>query len=153
MNGRFDIRPATLTLAAALAHIHRESFGTEGWSLEQMRGSLSLDTTIGWIACENGTPLGFILYQTVGDESEILTFCVRPERQRQRIGESLLRHAISTAHETGAKHFRLEVAADNHPARQLYERLGFTIAGIRPNYYKRGAVTVDALMYKLAAIP
>ncbi|HUY67895.1 MAG TPA: ribosomal protein S18-alanine N-acetyltransferase [Alphaproteobacteria bacterium] len=142
------IRPAVPSLASLLALIHTESFGAEGWSTEQMRGSLGLATTEGDVAFESATPVGFILCQTTPDECEILTFCVRPVLRRRGIGEQLLRYAIDQARTQDRGKIFLEVAADNIAARALYEKLGFTIAGTRPGYYKRGAVTVDGIRYQ-----
>jgi ribosomal-protein-alanine N-acetyltransferase len=136
-------------LAPLLAEIHQQCFGGESWNLEQMRGSLGLETTKGWIAYRNNIPAGFILCQTMVDQTEILTFCVRPAQQRKNIGAQLLQKAIDTLGMNGK--FFLEVAADNRAARALYEKLGFKITGTRTNYYKRGAVTVDAVMYEMAS--
>ena len=147
MSGRFLIRPASLSMTPVLAALHAESFGVECWSAGQIEGSLALPTTKAWIAYDEDTPLGFILCQIVPKEAEILTLCVSPARRRQRIAEALLRCMIEEARgQSGAKIF-LEVAADNIAARKLYEQSGFTITGTRAGYYKRGAVTVDGVMY------
>lgn len=147
MDGPFQIRTASLPLAPVLTRLHAESFGTEGWSLEQMRGSLALTTTKAWIAYDGETPAGFILCQALPGETEILTFCVAPSKRRQKIGEALLGCVLEAAAAKKAPIF-LEVAADNNAARKLYERLGFAVTGSRANYYKRGAVTVDAVRYE-----
>jgi ribosomal-protein-alanine N-acetyltransferase len=147
VDGKLSIREATLPLAPALAVLHAESFGPEGWSLDQMRGSLALTTTRGWIAYDGDKPAGFILCQMLPNETEILTFCVTPALRRQKIGEALLRLVVENAKADGGRIF-LEVAADNAAARRLYEKLGFTVTGSRANYYKRGAVTVDAVRYE-----
>lgn len=146
MDGKLIIRAATLPQAPVLAALHAESFGVEAWSLDQMRGSLALTTTRTWIACDGELPAGFILCQALPGECEILTFCVAPAQRRQRIGEALLRFMIKHAEQNGR--IFLEVAADNAAARRLYEKLGFTVTGTRANYYKRGAVTVDAVKYE-----
>ena len=45
---------------------------------------------------------------------------------------------------SGVKHIFLEVAADNTPARALYEQNGFVQIGVRPRYYDG----VDAIMMR-----
>lgn len=130
-----------------LASLHAESFGVEAWSCDQMRGSLALTTTRGWIAHDGDKPAGFILCQALPGECEILTFCIAPALRRQGIGAALLRFVLKDAQAAAGKIF-LEVAADNAAARKLYEKLGFTVTGTRVNYYKRGAVTVDAVRYE-----
>ncbi len=142
------IRPASLPQASALAALHNESFLTEGWSLDQVRGSLALTTTKAWAAYNDETPIGFVVCQNVPEETEILTLCVRPEMRRHGIATRLLQH-MADEMRGGDKTILLEVAADNDAARQLYERFGFAVYGTRPNYYKRGAVTVDAVMYRV----
>jgi len=147
MSGRFLIRRASLSEAAVLATLHAESFGEERWSADQIKDSLTLATTKSWIAYDEDTPLGFILCQIVPGETEILTLCVSPARRRQRIAEALLRHMMDAVRADGGAKIFLEVAADNHAARKLYEQQGFTVTGTRAGYYKRGAVTVDGVMY------
>lgn len=148
MSGDYQVAPVSLPLASLLSELHIESFGRqEGWDFKQMRGSLMLDTTEGWIAYDEREPGGFILCQTVADEIEILTFCVRPLYRRRKIGELLLKQVMAASQQKGGKRIFLEVAADNVPARKLYERFGFKHTGNRPNYYRRGTGTADALMF------
>jgi len=143
------IELASFEMAGALAALHAESFGVESWSVAQMEGSLAQPTTKAWIAVEADALTGFILCQMIPKQAEILTFCVSPARRQQGVGAALLRHAIAAARDKGGGKMFLEVAADNHAARRLYEHHGFSIIGKRPNYYKRGAVTVDGIMYAI----
>jgi len=67
-----------------------------------------------------GTQAGFILFQTVAEEAEILTLAVHPKARRSGL------------------------------ARALYAACGFTQTGLRPAYYKRPDGTrVDALVLQL----
>ncbi len=143
------IKPASLEQAPLLAVLHAESFGEAAWSHEQIHGSLALDTTKGWLAYSGDKPVGFILLQTMPEQAEILTFCVAPSYQRQKIGEKLLQHAIAATRNNGCKKIFLEVAADNLAACKLYEKSGFRLIGKRPNYYKHGDKPVDACIYEL----
>ncbi|MGE3624629.1 MAG: ribosomal protein S18-alanine N-acetyltransferase [Bdellovibrionales bacterium] len=147
MIGRLSIQPATYGHASVLAALHAECFGKECWNLAQIEGSLGLPTTHGWIAHNGETPIAFILFQVLPGQAEILTFGVHPSVQRQNIGSALLRHAMNVLRKDGNTRIFLEVAADNYAARKLYETVGFTVTGTRTNYYKRGAVTVDAVVY------
>jgi len=141
------IQPVLASMAPTLTELHAESFGVECWNLAQMEGSLELATTRAWAASEGDAVTGFILCQIIPKQIEILTFCVSPTRRQQGIGAALLRRAIAAMREQSGGKVFLEVAADNNAARKLYEDHGFTIIGKRANYYKRGAVTVDGLMY------
>jgi ribosomal-protein-alanine N-acetyltransferase len=144
-----SIRPASLPLAPVLATLHAESFGAEGWSFDQIRGSLALTTTKAWIAYHGQTPVGLIFCQLAGADAEILTLCVQPAMRRKGIAALILRRAVDEIRAAGVAKIMLEVAADNIAARRLYEHFGFIVIGARANYYKRGAVTVDGVMYAL----
>lgn len=143
------IQNVTRDHAALLAELHAESFPQAPWNVDVMRGSLSLDTTQGWICIENDRPTGFILCQIAQDQSEILTFCVRSLHRRRGLGERLVRHAMNEARLRGAKKLFLEVAADNMSAIRLYEKMDFRIAGRRPGYYRSTNRNIDAVMYSL----
>jgi ribosomal-protein-alanine N-acetyltransferase len=56
----------------------------------------------------------------------------------------MLLHALADARALGARRATLEVRASNDPARRLYGRLGFYVAGTRRNYYTNPAE--DALI-------
>jgi ribosomal-protein-alanine N-acetyltransferase len=142
------IIPAALAHAPLLAWLHAGSFGGESWSIDQMRGSLMLDTTRGWVALKDDGPAGFILCHVAGGEGDILTFCVQPAARGQGVGERLLRHALAHAF-SGQGSFHLEAAVDNGAARRLYERCGFVMTGTRRGYYRRGAAAVDGVSYRL----
>ena len=78
---------------------------------------------------------GFCAYWLVLDEMHINNMALRPQFCAQGIGTALLRHALAEAKEHGARRATLEVRASNTPARRLYGRLGFHVAGTRRNYY------------------
>jgi ribosomal-protein-alanine N-acetyltransferase len=148
MAGKLIINAVLVSMAPALATMHAESFGRECWSLKQIQGSLAQPATRAWMACEGDVATGFIFCQMMPPEAEILTFCVNPARRQHGIGAALLGHALESLRAEGGRKMFLEVAADNSAARKLYERFGFTVTGTRANYYKRGVVTVDAVMYE-----
>ncbi len=78
---------------------------------------------------------GFCAFWIVFDEMHINNLALRPQFRAQGIGTALLRHALGEARELGARRATLEVRASNDPARRLYARLGFYVAGTRRNYY------------------
>jgi [ribosomal protein S18]-alanine N-acetyltransferase len=78
---------------------------------------------------------GFCSCWLVLDEIHINNLAVRPEHQGRGFGSALLEHVLQAGASRGAQRATLEVRRSNAPARRLYERLGFSIAATRPNYY------------------
>ena len=71
------------------------------------------------------------------DELHINTLAVRPSLRRQGLATALLRQILDDAVQAGARRATLEVRCSNEAARRLYERLGFTVTAVRPNYYSQ----------------
>ena len=78
---------------------------------------------------------GFCAFWLVLDEIHINNLAMRSQFRAQGIGTALLHRVLAEARELGARRATLEVRASNSPARRLYERLGFGVAGTRRNYY------------------
>jgi len=71
----------------------------------------------------------------VYDELHINTIAVDAGLRRQGLATTLMMHILREAAATGATRTYLEVRRSNLPAQALYQRLGFTVAGVRRNYY------------------
>jgi ribosomal-protein-alanine N-acetyltransferase len=84
---------------------------------------------------ESGTPVGFCSFWRVLDELHINNLAVLPENRRRGVGTALLNFVLELGRSLGARRATLEVRRSNDAARQLYERLGFTAAGVRRAYY------------------
>ncbi len=78
---------------------------------------------------------GFCAFWLVFDEIHINNIALRRKFRGQGIGTALMRHVLREAMRLGARRATLEVRASNEPARRLYERLGFHVAGTRRHYY------------------
>jgi ribosomal-protein-alanine N-acetyltransferase len=81
--------------------------------------------------------LGYAGLLMVPYEADILNITVRPEARRQGIATQLLGKIGELAEPRGVTVIHLEVRESNTPARTLYEKLCFTVDGIRKNYYER----------------
>jgi ribosomal-protein-alanine N-acetyltransferase len=73
----------------------------------------------------------------VVDEIHINNVAIRPALRGKGIGTQLMQRVFEEARRLGARRATLEVRASNDGARRLYERLGFYVAGRRPNYYSQ----------------
>jgi [ribosomal protein S18]-alanine N-acetyltransferase len=86
---------------------------------------------------ERGQAVGFCSFWRVLDELHINNLAVLPDLRRTGIGSTLLAFVLQKGVELGALRATLEVRRSNEAARLLYERFGFTVAGVRPGYYSK----------------
>jgi ribosomal-protein-alanine N-acetyltransferase len=86
---------------------------------------------------DTGQAVGFCSLWRVVDELHINNLAVLPEFRRSGIGSELLKHVLRHGADSGARRATLEVRESNDAARLLYERFGFTIAGVRRSYYTK----------------
>lgn len=78
---------------------------------------------------------GFCAFWLVFDEIHINNVACRPEYRGHGLGTRLMQHVLAEATRLGATSATLEVRASNADARRFYERLGFSIEGLRRHYY------------------
>jgi [ribosomal protein S18]-alanine N-acetyltransferase len=111
------------------------SFG-EAWTRSQLAGILPMGGVSLVLAREpgSGDAIGFSLFRTVADESELLLIAVMPDVRRRGIGRRLLDDFLEHARNDGVERVHLEVR-DGNPAVDLYRTVGFSPVGRRRNYY------------------
>ena len=81
--------------------------------------------------------VGFCSFWRVLDELHINNLAVLPQLRRTGIGSMLLTFVLNKGVELGAKRATLEVRRSNEAAKALYERFGFSVAGVRAAYYSK----------------
>jgi len=81
--------------------------------------------------------VGFCSFWRVLDELHINNLAVLPDFRRCGVATALLTHVLKQGRALGARRATLEVRRSNDPARVLYERFGFTVAGVRRAYYTK----------------
>ncbi|MDA7429325.1 ribosomal protein S18-alanine N-acetyltransferase [Primorskyibacter aestuariivivens] len=127
----------------ALAGLHGRVF-ERGWSAADFAAYRD-DPACVLIA----RPEGFALARVTLDEAEILTIATAPEQRRKGIARLLLADLLDRVSTRGARHIFLEVAADNAPARALYDAAGFKQIAVRKGYYPRhDGPPADALVLR-----
>jgi [ribosomal protein S18]-alanine N-acetyltransferase len=77
----------------------------------------------------------FCTIWVVMDEIHINNIAVHPACRGGGVGRALLEFVLRLGAGLGARRATLEVRRSNQAALKLYERLGFTVAGVRRNYY------------------
>jgi ribosomal-protein-alanine N-acetyltransferase len=84
------------------------------------------------VAEQLGEIAGFLAWRrTAPGEHEILNLAVDPAWRRRGVAARLVESVI----EGSVGDWYLEVRESNEAARKLYEKLGFALAGKRPEYY------------------
>jgi ribosomal-protein-alanine N-acetyltransferase len=81
--------------------------------------------------------VGFCSFRRVVDELHINNLAVLPDGRRAGAATALLAHVLREGARLGAARASLEVRRSNEPARLLYQRFGFSVAGIRRGYYTK----------------
>ena len=112
-----------------LEHLHALCFPHKPWSAADFADLKKSGCDI--MASQNG----FIVYRAITPEAELITSGVHPDARRGGIAATMIELMVRDLAARGVKRVFLEVAENNHPARALYEKHGFTVVGRRPKYY------------------
>lgn len=112
-----------------------DKFG-EAWTRSQLSGILPMTGVLLMLAidCARDNVVGFSLFRTVADESELLLIAVLPQEQRRGVGRLLLDDFLDRARAERVSRVHLEVREGN-PAISMYRAAGFSPVGRRRNYY------------------
>ncbi|MDP9172318.1 MAG: GNAT family N-acetyltransferase [Planctomycetota bacterium] len=86
---------------------------------------------LGWV-------VGFTWTRTSQPWGRIYALAIHPGARGRRLGPLLLEHMIQTLRQQGSKRIFLEVRPDNEVAVRLYEKLGFFLCRVLPDYYGAG---------------
>mmetsp|Transcript_1966 Transcript_1966/g.2788 ORF Transcript_1966/g.2788 Transcript_1966/m.2788 type:complete len:714 (-) Transcript_1966:75-2216(-) len=134
--GRVEIRkgePRDVTGIYKL--VSGQNLGT-GWSGVGLEQDIEAGSVVVARDSDQKDVVGMTVSWKIVDQLEIGNIFVAPSQRQRKIGENLVRHLIRRAQEDGLSRIILEVRESNIPARNLYEKLGFRIAGRRPKYYE-----------------
>lgn len=109
---------------------------SDPWSEKSVASELDNKLALWLVAEEDSTVVGYIGSQTVLDESDMMNVAVHPDHRRKGVAEALVTALVDALRDKGSHSLALEVRVSNVPAIALYEKLGFTQAGLRKNYYR-----------------
>ncbi len=148
-----SIRAATLADTPQMLHLERQAAAAAHWSVEQYEALFlpNVPARTILVATEHSSEskvLGFLVSICVSDEWEVESVVVDESERRRGVGSSLIRELVSRAVAAHARALILEVRESNAPARQLYERIGFTQESCRENYYQ--GPLEHAILYRLS---
>lgn len=129
------IRRATLEDIDELHLIEQDSFASP-WSKESLKNDIEdEDRTYYLIIEEEDKIVGYAGAWMVYDEGQITNVAIKKEYRRGGFGGRLVRRMIKDLFQRNMAEIFLEVRVSNYPALALYRRLGFSVKGMRKNYY------------------
>ena len=109
---------------------------SDPWSENSIAGELDNRLSLWLVALDGEKVVGYVGSQTVLGETDMMNIAIDPDYRRQGIARQLIEKLIEVLKGRGSHSLMLEVRAGNAPAIALYESMGFTVAGKRPNYYR-----------------
>src|ERR1700675_1116167 len=121
----------------AVLVVEETSF-TNPWTREMYLAELE-NTGVSYVFVAReatGQIVGFCSFWRVVDELHINNLAVLPMYRRRAVASAILGRVFDEAGVLGASRATLEVRRSNDAARQLYERFGFAVAGVRRGYYR-----------------
>lgn len=146
------VRPLNLDDCQAVADLETQLFAGR-FTAQSLRDMLNKPVFYGAVLPAVGQAVGqaaaihaYYLSTISADCADIIAIGTHRDWQRRGFGRIMLEHLIGVTEQQHVEKILLEVAADNMPARQLYDSCGFVEIGCRKNYYKRGETRCDAVI-------
>lgn len=129
------VRRATIEDAKEIFAIEMECFSVP-WSLDSIETELlNEDKKLYYVVEDANGIVGYAGAWLVYDEGQITNIAIRPSARRQGFGAKLTSALIEECFKRGMHEIFLEVRIFNLSALSLYRKLGFTVKGMRKNYY------------------
>jgi [ribosomal protein S18]-alanine N-acetyltransferase len=146
--GTAAIEPATLRDAPTLAQLHGASFH-RGWGEGEFESMLTERNTLVHRLRIGRKVVGFAVSRLAADEAEILSIAVAASHRGRGLSRNLLLTHLGHLAGRGVRTVFLEVEENNQPARRLYDRTGFAVAGRRERYYRQpGGEDLNAVLMR-----
>lgn len=129
------VRRAMIEDAKEIFAIEMECFSVP-WSLDSIETELlNEDKKLYYVVEDANGVVGYAGAWLVYDEGQITNIAIRPSARRQGFGAKLTSALIEECFKRGMHEIFLEVRISNLSALSLYRKLGFTVKGMRKNYY------------------
>lgn len=131
------VRPMDFKDIKDVVKIEEKSFATP-WSEYAFECELKDNEFANYLVLsieEEDKVVGYAGTWVILDEAHITNVAILPEYRGKKLGQVLMLHLMKRAIEKGAKRMTLEVRVSNKPAQKLYERMGFSTAGVRKGFY------------------
>ncbi len=122
----------------------------EPWTVAMFREEIRNRRSYFFVALAEGEFVGYSGFWLVLDEAHITSVTVADHYRGRGYGREQVVHLLETAIELDARSATLEVRPSNHPARELYDSLGFRAVGMRKGYYSKTNEDAVVMMKELA---
>jgi len=134
--------------APELALLHGASFH-RGWGEGEFESMLAERNSLAHRLRIGRKLIGFAVSRIAADEAEILSIAIAASHRGRGLSRNLLLTHLGHLAGRGARTVFLEVEENNQPARRLYARAGFTVAGRRERYYRQpGGEQLNAVLMR-----
>ena len=131
-------RLADLKDLSALLSLENTCFHYDRLSPRSFRYSLTKSQAEIWVMGEPLQSYGLLLFHRGTSLARIYSLATHPEARGRGYGRKIMQALEDSAIDHGALFIRLEVAADNHSAIQLYRSLGYEVIRKLHHYYEDG---------------
>ena len=138
---------------ARLLKMESDCFPNDPWGETALTAMMNEESTyfLIWQVLSEGSKIsrkfGYVVFRVTDDETELYKIAVLPKFRGKGYANTMLHQMIHIAGRDGSKRVILEVRESNAAALALYQKNGFTVDGIRKNYYKNP--TEDAILMSL----
>ena len=125
------VREASYEDIPALCALEEECFSLP-WSEKAFCEFFENGVSHCLVALMNGSVCGYVGMNLILGEGEITNLAVTRDCRRYGAATALLEQLCKVG---GLERLMLDVRISNAPARALYEKCGFTVDGVRKNFY------------------
>jgi [ribosomal protein S18]-alanine N-acetyltransferase len=129
------IRPMVEEDILSVIEIEKESFTTP-WTYQAFRLELKNRLALYLVASADDRVAAYGGMWLILDEAHVTNIAVHPDYRGMRVGQRIMEALIDEARSRHLMRMTLEVRKNNDAAIQLYKKLHFIMAGIRPGYYQ-----------------
>ena len=118
----------------AVQAIEQESFH-DSWAVESWLAELNSSLANYIVLEQDGIIRGFAGFWLIAGEAQVTRVAVAKDERGKGLGRILTEALIDAAWQENAEAVTLEVRKSKIAAQTVYEQTGFTVSGVRPNYY------------------
>lgn len=110
---------------------------SDAWTANSIQETLEQNQAFIVVAEMGDQIVGYCILYYALDEGEIARIAVHKIARKQGVGKGILDYVSVLCKELGVERLLLDVRESNETARRFYENYGFTVDGVRKNFYEQ----------------